>query len=152
MKTNKNAKFVIPLIILIIAALVYNQNFTKPTACKGFASCFSDNINRVIDGDTLVIANTTIRLTLVNTPEKSETLGKEALDFTSAVCPVGSKALVDEDDSQKSGSYGRIVAVAYSDGKNLNELLLENGFGEIYHSYCKESEFAKEKWAKLHGC
>ncbi|MBI4167613.1 MAG: thermonuclease family protein [Candidatus Aenigmarchaeota archaeon] len=148
----KTKKFAFILIILAIATLVYYQNFAKTGACKGFASCFSGKIDRVVDGDTLIVTNTTVRLALVNAPEKFEEMGKEAENFTANLCPTGSEALVDEDDKQKSGSYGRVVAVVYCDGKNLNELLLENGFGEIYYSYCKTSEFANEKWAKRYGC
>src|SRR3989338_5506475 len=142
MKTNDDRKFILLIIALTLISLAYYQNFFKSDwRCKGFASCFSGKIDRIVDGDTLVITNTTVRLALVNTPEKFEEMGKEAENFTANLCRVGSKALVDEDDKQKSGSYGRMVAVVYCNGKNLNELLLNNGFGEIYYSYCKESEF-----------
>lgn len=152
MKTKNNARFVILVIVLALALLVYYQNFAKTGGCKGFALCEKGKVERVIDGDTLVIANKTVRLTLVNAPEKNEETSKEAENFTASLCKIGSTALVDEDDGQTKGSYGRIVAVVYCNGKNLNELLLDSGLGTIYASYCKESEFKNEKWAKRYGC
>ena len=153
MKTKNSSKFAILIIFLVLAFLAYHENIAKADSrCKGFSLCFKGKVERVIDGDTLVIANKTIRLTLVNAPEKNEEIGKEAENFTSNLCKIGSKALVDEDDGQPKGSYGRMVAVVYCNGKNLNELLLENGFGEIYTSFCKNSEFKNEKWAKHYGC
>lgn len=153
MKNKNNVKFIAVSIILALTILAYHENFVKTDSrCKGFASCFEGKIERIIDGDTLVIANKTIRLSLVNAPEKSEIVGKEAENFTANLCPVGSKALVDEDDGQTRGSYGRVLAVVYCKNKNLNEMLLDNGFGEIYSSFCKTSEFKNEVWAKRYGC
>jgi endonuclease YncB( thermonuclease family) len=43
------------------------------------------------------------------------------------MCPVGSTALIDEDDGQTGGSYGRIVAKVYCGDKILNEELLRAG-------------------------
>ncbi len=149
----KNSKSAAILIILSLVFLAYYDNVAKVNPrCKGFAMCFEGKINRIIDGDTLVIANRTIRLTLVNAPEKNEEAGKEAENFTANLCRVGSSALVDEDDGQTKGSYGRVVAVVYCNGKNLNELLLENNMGAIYTSFCKNSEFRNEQWAKHYGC
>ncbi len=140
------------VLILLFVFLARQQNFAGLWPCKGFAPCFSGKIDRIVDGDTLVIANKTIRLTLVNAPEKNEEFGREAENFTANLCRVGSVALVDEDDGQTRGSYGRMVAVVYCSGKNLNELLLENNLGAIYISFCKNSEFRDEQWAKHYGC
>ncbi|MBI4177081.1 MAG: thermonuclease family protein [Candidatus Aenigmarchaeota archaeon] len=153
MKREKIAKSAALLALLALASLAYYENAVKTgPACKGFALCFEGAVDRIIDGDTVVIENKTVRLALVNAPEKSEETGKRAESFTAEACPAGSHALVDEDDGQKSGSYGRLVAVVYCNGKSLNELLLDSGFGEIYASYCKTSEFRNEQWAKRYGC
>lgn len=60
--------------------------------------------------------------------------------------------LVDEDNGQIEGSYGRVIGKVICQGKNLNEQILENGFGEISTFYCKQSEFSEESWAKNYGC
>ena len=63
-----------------------------------------------MDGDTLDVGSTRIRLALVNSPEVGQNGYSEASLFTAQTCPIGSRALVDEDDGQTGGSYGRIVS------------------------------------------
>jgi len=117
--------------------------------CKGTAACFSDSVTYIVDGDTLDIGSTTIRLALVNTPEGGEPGYSEAKQFTAQTCPVGSHALVDEDDGQTGGSYGRMVAVVYCGGVNLNAALLSSGNAVLVTYYCSVSEFATDPWT---GC
>src|SRR3989442_7174556 len=74
--------------------------------CKGTAACFSDAVTYIVDGDTLDVGSTRIRLALVNSPEVGEPGYTEAKQFTAQTCPVGSQALVDEYDGQTGGSYG----------------------------------------------
>lgn len=118
--------------------------------CKGTARCFTATVKRVVDGDTLDIGDFRIRLALVNTPERGELGYSEAIRFTLSVCPVGTKALVDEDDGQREGSFGRMVALVYCNGKNLNAELLDKGHANILTRFCSVSEFAGENWTK--GC
>lgn len=56
---------------------------------------------------------------------------------------------MDEDDGQTGGSYGRMVAVVYCGGVNLNAELLRSGLAVLVMYYCPVSEFAKEIWT---GC
>ncbi len=139
-------------IMLIIAIFVYADQNGQTAECRGSAACFTGKIGRVIDGDTLIVSNTTVRLALVDAPEKNEEAGMEAFNFTTTLCPVGSEALVDEDDGQRDGSYGRTVAVVYCNKKNVNEALLNNRLGSIYAGFCRRSEFRNEGWAKRNGC
>jgi micrococcal nuclease len=120
--------------------------------CTGSASCFSGTVTRVVDGDTIDVNDVRVRLALVNTPEKGEPGYSEAGEFTAGMCPVGSTALVDEDDLQTGGSYGRMVAKVFCGGRNLNADLLEAGHATILARYCSGSEFAGEEWAVRYGC
>ena len=117
-------------------------------ACKGTARCFNDVVKKIVDGDTLDIGDFRIRLALVNTPERGEEGYAEATRFSLSICPVGSKATVDEDDGQQEWSYGRMVGIVYCSGKNLNKELLETGHAKILTEFCKKSEFAFESWSK----
>ena len=119
------------------------------SSCKGTASCFSDSVTNIVDGDTLDVGSTRIRLALVNTPEVGQPGYTEASDATARTCPVGSTALVDEDDGQTGGSYGRMIAVVYCGGVNLNAALLDAGLAVLEPYYCSVSEFASEPWT---GC
>lgn len=118
--------------------------------CQGSALCFSGIVTRITDGDTLRIDDIPIRLALINTPERGEAGYAEATAFTTATCPVGSTALVDEDDGQISGSYGRIVAKVYCGDKLLNEELLRAGHAQVYAQYCDDSEFGREEWVSIY--
>jgi hypothetical protein len=137
---------------LSLAVQKFTIDVKAQTMCLGSASCFAGTVTKITDGDTLRVDNVTIRLTLVNTPERGEPGYSEATGFTAALCSVGSTALVDEDDGQKEGSYGRMVAKVYCDGKMLNEELLRAGHAVMYTRYCKVSEFATEQWAVEYGC
>src|SRR2546427_2564431 len=117
--------------------------------CKGTAACFTDIVTYIVDGDTLDVGSTRVRLALVNSPEVGEAGYAEAKQFTTQTCPVGSQALVDEDDGQTGGSYGRMVAVVYCTGVNLNAALLSSGYAVLVPYYCNVSEFANESWT---GC
>src|SRR5437899_8707237 len=117
--------------------------------CKGTAACFTDSVTYVVDGDTLDVGSTRIRLALVNSPEVGDPGYTEAKQFTAQTCPVGSQALVDEDDGQTGGSYGRMIALVYCGGVNLNAALLSSGNAVLVVYYCSVSEFASEPWT---GC
>ena len=121
------------------------------SSCKGTARCLSGTVTHIVDGDTLDVDGQRIRLTLVNTPETGDPGYQEAKDFTASTCPVGSRALVDEDDGQTGGSYGRIIAVVYCGATILNAALLQSGYAVILTQYCSVSEFASEPWATACG-
>lgn len=104
------------------------------------------------DGDTLNVDGQSIRLALTSTPEQGQEGYAESSDFTARSCPIGSEALVDEDDGQTEGSYGRLIGVVYCGDTNLNEAILEEGHGTISTYFCDESEFSDEPWAQKNGC
>lgn len=107
---------------------------------------YEGEVTRIIDGDTLDVDGTRIRLSLVNCPERGQSGYSEARDFTSDLCPVGSTAQVDVDDGQPTDTYGRTVAVVYCGGENLNAELYRHGLARIYERFLSVSEFDPEKW------
>ncbi len=116
---------------------------------------FSGVVTKVIDGDTLNVENKggktmAIRLTLVDAPETNEPGYSQAKNFVSQNC-LDKEVLVDPDNSQNL-SYGRLVAVVYCDGLNINEAVIVNGFATIYRSFCDVSEFANTEWVQKYGC
>ncbi|MDP2667798.1 MAG: thermonuclease family protein, partial [Nitrosopumilaceae archaeon] len=50
------------------------------------------------------------------------------------------------------GSYGRIIAVVYCNGINLNEAILDAGYGWLSSGFCSRSEFSTHAWAQKYGC
>lgn len=127
---------------------------SQSTECKGSADCFRGIVTDIVDGDTLDVNNVRVRLAMVNTPEVGEPGYYEATETTESECPVGSEALVDEDDGQKGGSFGRLIGVVYCDGSNisLNEVLMNANKAILYEDFCDVSEFANEDWVTRYGC
>jgi endonuclease YncB( thermonuclease family) len=122
------------------------------TYCVGTAECFTGTVTRIVDGDTLDIDGTRIRLALVNTPEIGEPGYSEATAFTKSLCPVGSTALVDQDDGQEWDRFGRMVAKVFCGERILNAELLYAGHAGMFTQFCSISEFAGESWAREYGC
>ena len=127
---------------------------TQSGECRGEADCFRGKVTEIVDGDTIDVGNVRIRLSMVNTPERGEPGYNEATELTESVCPVGAKALVDEDDGQKEGSYDRLIGIVYCNGNatSLNQILLEERKAILYEDFCGVSEFARDKWVTSFGC
>lgn len=139
------------LVLAAVAAYLAASTPPNPSGCRGTAQCFTGTVKEIIDGDTLDVqtagGTTRIRLALVNSPEVGQPGYQEAKDFTAATCPKNASALVDQDDGQLGGSYGRMVAEVHCGGVNLNEALFESGHAVILTQFCSVSEFASEAWA-----
>ncbi|MGQ0795416.1 MAG: beta-propeller domain-containing protein [Nitrosopumilaceae archaeon] len=120
--------------------------------CQGTALCIKGVVEKIVDGDTINVSGYKVRLSLVDTPETNEVGFREATEFTSTLCPVGTSIIVDQDDLQPFDVYGRIVGKVTCSGKLLNSELLYNGYAKILTEYCRESEFSGEAWAIKYGC
>jgi len=122
--------------------------------CYGYAECFVGTVTKIIDGDTIEVDGQSIRFALVNAPELNAYGGQDAKNFVESVCPVGSSVLVDEDDGQTRGSYGRTIAVVYCNDLyyNLNEAVIASGYAIIDTPYCSQSEFGSHYWPQIYGC
>ena len=145
-----STKFLIP-IILVTVGIIFITIPLEPN-CLGEAECITGKVTKVIDGDTIKVDDKSIRFALTSTPEINEEGGMLAKEYVEKICPVGSTVLVDEDDMQTDGSYGRMIGLIKCNGVILNESVLESGYGEISTRYCKTSEFANSDWAKRFGC
>ena len=127
----------------------------KVAFCEPPEECWYGAVDEIIDGDTVIIKNKPVRLALVDAPEYDNNGWEEAKEFISSLCPLGSGAIVDPDDGQTEGSYGRDVGIVYcynGDGKgykNVNLELVENNLAIVDKYYCNVSEFAGEEWT---GC
>lgn len=89
-------------------------------------SCF---VNRVIDGDTLVCNNETIRLLGIDTPEKGEKYYQEAKDFLKQVEGKEIEVLRDWDDL---GKYKRKLRYVFYNERLINVELLELGLAKAF--------------------
>ncbi|NNL59394.1 MAG: thermonuclease family protein, partial [Nitrosopumilus sp.] len=101
--------------------------FPVGKGCSGDARCIEGFVTRIIDGDTIEVDGQSIRFALVDTPEYGDYDYTQARSYMATICPLGSSVLVDEDDLQTGGSYGRMIGVIYCNNLNLNEEILEVG-------------------------
>jgi len=93
-------------------------------------------VRRVVDGDTLLLANgARVRLIGADTPETVkpdhpvEPWGPEATRFTEHFVRGGEVRL--EFDSTRKDKYGRFLAYVWVDGRMLNEELIREGLAEL---------------------
>lgn len=138
--------------ILALSSILLSNPPEEKALCSGSAECFEGTVTRIVDGDTLYVDDIKIRLALVDTPEEGEEGYEEASQFAESLCPVGSQAMVDQDDWQLYDRYGRMLAVVHCGEKNLNKELLDEGHAFILTRYCDESEFGNQEWARDYGC
>jgi len=103
-------------------------------------------VTKVVDGDTLDINGTRIRLAIVDTPERGQPGYDKAKNFVESLC-LGKKGELDVDSGQRRGDrYGREVGVVYCDGVNVNAKIMANKMARILTEFCDISEFSKDNW------
>jgi endonuclease YncB( thermonuclease family) len=139
---NKFDLFIISILVVLAPVVVFSSPAISAT--KGYIGKVVD----VTDGDTITVrtenqGEKTIRLSGIDCPETFQLHGNEAKRFTASklqdrrvrVLPL----TVDE--------YGRIVAVVFVNGENINEQLVAHGHGWVYRKYC-QAAYCRD-WLKL---
>ena len=115
-------------------------------------ACYETTLLRVIDGDTIKDSDDkSIRFSLVSAPELDRKEGENSKVFLEAICPIGSKIIIDEDDGQLQGSHDRIMAQVYCNEISMNAEMIYNNHATIDTSYCGISEFTFELWTDSCG-
>lgn len=150
-KLNVVSKRTISAVVIVIIATLF---FVIPQdqGCSGDARCITGTVTQIVDGDTLKVDEQSIRFSMSSAPELYEEAGIESKDYLEKICPVGSRVLVDEDDGQTLGSYGRIVALVRCNGLILNEAMISENHATLSTEFCSISEFSDSSWAKKNGC
>lgn len=125
-------------------------------------------VSRVVDGDTSEVRfedgeEDTVRLLGVDTPETIASnedpdrydgipdntdgrdwllnWGLEAKEYVRGQLDDEQIRVVTDPESDKRGSFGRLLAYIYLDGSNVNQLLLEKGLARVYDSsfsFCED--------------
>lgn len=123
--------------------------YSSPLECSNDkGECYETTLLRVLGSNIIKTADrTSIQFVLVTVPELGTSEGNKIKEFIEAICPIGSKLIIDEDDEQLNGIDGKILAKVTCNETNLNKLLVENTHGKIDIRYCKNSEFVQEEWA-----
>ena len=111
------AKILIPLISLILLiSLIFNFKFLREKSL----------VTQVVDGDTFQLkSGERVRLMGVDAPEIEHCGGPEAKKVLAGLI-LNKNVNVEETVKEK---YGRTMALVYVDGKLVNKMMLEQGWG-----------------------
>ena len=102
------------------------------------ARCISvydgDSVTLDIDlGFNMIMHNQKIRLLGINTPEVKGTDRLDGLVSRDRLRElIEGKDIIMVSHRDRSGKYGRWLATIYSNGLNVNQLLIDEGLAEIY--------------------
>jgi micrococcal nuclease len=130
------------IIALVLALLgAYLGRDYLPVSTAPAATADEVLVERVVDGDTLVIAGgDRVRLIGVDTPETKhpnkppEPFGSDACEFTRQMVE-GKRVQIEHDPGERTDRYGRTLGYVYVDGRMLNEQLLLEGLARALTNY-----------------
>jgi micrococcal nuclease len=117
--------------------LVLSGLLSVPCVCA--SEKFDAIVIGIVDGDTLAVEHAgsirKIRLCGIDSPEKSQEFGAQAKDFTASLTSGRTVRI----ETEKNDRYGRALAEVFlHDGRNLNDLILSNGYAWWYQKFSPE--------------
>lgn len=90
-------------------------------------------VERVLDGDTVYLSDgSKIRLYGIDAPERRQAYGSKSRDVLATMA--GGSVRIEKMDVDR---YGRIVAVVWINGVNVNRVMVEAGAAWVYDRYCR---------------
>ena len=131
---------IILLILLLFAMFIVNYRFLD-SALEGFL--ISEErvvVERIIDGDTIVVNESSVRLLGINSPERGEDYYAEAKEFLENL--ILNKS-VELEFGQEKDKYGRGLAYVFLNGENVNVEMVEKGFAN-YYFYSGREKYSRE--------
>ena len=97
------------------------------------AACFTGRVERVIDGDTMVVGTNRVRLAGIDAPELSQSFGSEARRALSAAVLHRTVVVT----WTRKGRYRRIIGHAYVGRLWVNLALVEQGWASHAREYSR---------------
>jgi len=125
-----NKKRIVLLICLIGLLFLMNYSWMDSYVIKYMDSKEKGIAGRVIDGDTIVIGNNSIRLLGINTPERGEKYYEEAKKFLEDL--ILNKTIEIEKGRDDLDKYDRQLRYVFFEKENVNLKLIEQGFANPY--------------------
>ncbi|MCR6591200.1 thermonuclease (Snase-like) [Campylobacter insulaenigrae] len=122
----KDPKKILIIGFLIAFAYVLNYDVNSYVQAK---------VVEVIDGDTIrVVVNNKeqkVRLFGIDAPEKNQAYGQISKKFLNAIVLNKEVTLSIKDEDK----YGRILAIVYLNDKDINQIMVKNGYAWAYEHY-----------------
>jgi hypothetical protein len=136
---NKKNEIIL-LIFLIVLFFTINYKFIDSKLQEFFEDKENVIVERVIDGDTIVVENNThVRLLGINTPEKGEKYYEEAKNFLEMI--VLNKTVELEYGKEKYDRYRRELAYVIYKNANVNLELVDEGYANFYFPSGKDKYY-----------
>jgi len=129
---KQKTKYIWLFILLSAAMVVMNYNFVDNYLNETLVEEEKEIVfvDRVIDGDTIVVGNESIRLLGINTPERGEFFYDEAKGFLTEL--VVNQSVVLEKGREDRDKYQRLLRYVFLNDKNVNSELVEQGYANYY--------------------
>ena len=131
---------IILLVIAILILIAMNYTFLDSFVAKTFSNEETIQVQRVIDGDTVVGEGKEgmhYRLLGINTPEKGEKYYTEAKNYTEGL--VMNKTL--EVETKGKDRYGRELAYLFYNNENINKEIVREGYANPYFPEGKDNYY-----------
>tara|TARA_Y100000296_G_scaffold87271_1_gene131688 strand:- start:4458 stop:5240 length:783 start_codon:yes stop_codon:yes gene_type:complete len=143
-----NKKQIFLIIFLVIILFTINYSFLNKKLENFLTDSETEIVERVIDGDTIIVNGSSIRLLGINAPEKGEIYYLEAKEFLEEL--ILNKTIKLEFGKEKYDLYKRILAYVFFKGENVNLKLVEEGFANFYFPSEKNSYYNnfEDAWKK----
>jgi micrococcal nuclease len=118
------------LISAIILLFVINYSFLNNLVVNFLEEQDYVEVGRVIDGDTVVVGNESVRLLGINSPEQGEEYYDKAKEFLEGL--ILNKSVKLEYGTPKYDRYQRILAFVFISNTNINIELVRSGLANVY--------------------
>ena len=137
---------VLLLVVLVFLLFAINYSFLDKTLEKFLIDYEITNVERVIDGDTIVTINETIRLLGINSPERGELYYEEAKELLENL--ILNETVRLKFGKTKYDRYQRVLAYIYFENKNVNLEIIKQGLANFYFPSGKDIYYKdfKKAW------
>ena len=136
---NSKKKEIFLLVVLILILLAINYSFLDRTLKNFLIEKEVVFVERVIDGDTIVSGNSSIRLLGINSPERGEMYYDEAKVFLEEL--ILNETVDLQYGKERYDKYDRTLAYIFFKNQNINLELVKNGFANFYFPSGKDINY-----------
>jgi micrococcal nuclease len=140
----KKSKELIFLLIIIAIFIAINYTSLDSFVTKTFSNEETIIVDRVIDGDTVVVNGSSMRLLGINTPERGEIFYSEAKKYLEE--EVLNKSLTAK--GSEKDRYERELVYLYDGERNINLDIVREGYANYYFPEGRDIHYEKfaEAW------